>query len=83
MPRIPRGPPIVDELMELTGMHPFLLRKLGDILLEVRQCCRRGRPRREPTCRSAAAPGGAWPAALRDQLAAAATAAARLLPETI
>ena len=26
-----------DELVELTGMHPFLLRKLGDILTEVRQ----------------------------------------------
>ena len=27
----------VDELLDLTGMHPFLLRKLGDSLLEVRQ----------------------------------------------
>ena len=26
-----------DDLMELTGMHPFMLRKLGDILSEVRQ----------------------------------------------
>ena len=26
-----------EELTELTGMHPFMLRKLGDILLEVRQ----------------------------------------------
>lgn len=26
-----------DDLTELTGMHPFMLRKLGDILLEVRQ----------------------------------------------
>ncbi len=26
-----------DDLVELTGMHPFLLRKLGDILSEVRQ----------------------------------------------
>ncbi|MFN3331977.1 MAG: helix-turn-helix domain-containing protein [Caldilinea sp.] len=28
---------LVDELSELTGMHPFLLRRLGDILLEVRE----------------------------------------------
>jgi hypothetical protein len=35
------GAPVVsaleDDLVELTGMHPFLLRKLGDILSEVRQ----------------------------------------------
>jgi len=28
---------MVDELVVMTGMHPFLLRKLGDILVEVRQ----------------------------------------------
>ena len=33
-------PPVrqmADELLYLTGMHPFLLRRLGDILVEVRQ----------------------------------------------
>lgn len=28
---------VADELVTLTGMHPFLLRRLGEILLEVRQ----------------------------------------------
>jgi hypothetical protein len=28
---------LADELVTLTGMHPFLLRRLGEILLEVRQ----------------------------------------------
>jgi hypothetical protein len=28
---------MVDDLLELTGMHPFLLRRLGDILSEVQQ----------------------------------------------
>ncbi|MBK8049993.1 MAG: helix-turn-helix domain-containing protein [Anaerolineales bacterium] len=28
---------LADELVQLTGMHPFLLRRLGDILVEVRQ----------------------------------------------
>lgn len=28
---------VADDLVQLTGMHPFLLRRLGDILVEVRQ----------------------------------------------
>ncbi|MEI7900995.1 MAG: PhoU domain-containing protein [bacterium] len=34
---------MVDELTVLTGMHPFLLRNLGDILVEVRQMLPGGR----------------------------------------
>lgn len=33
----PGVPDLLDGLLDLTGMHPFLLRRLGDILLEVRQ----------------------------------------------
>ena len=33
----PAAPQAAGEFMRLTGMHPFLLRRLGDIVLEVRQ----------------------------------------------
>ncbi len=74
----------VDELLDLTGMHPFLLRKLGDSLLEVRQMLPGvAAPGASPPASLAAAAGRAWAAFVRDQLAASAAAAAQSTTETI